>query len=515
MKEAKQTRQTWRGCDSRFSLLFITRKMEGKCRSEIWQLLGTLVEICEIAYSSAIKRSSKSVLRLHNLAYFHHKLCTENIKCLKLTRRKFFGIYFHAITREMALVYRLTCLRSINAEQEERQFTDLKSISGLTSSKTPQNIIDNGLVRIQWEKKNKHRRDPDENKISKLGKRFIFSRTSVPYEHLKSENWQAHCEVISDYLNSGDWWERDESTKSIVFFDGPNDPDFRESGPPLMHFRDSKMHDVYRILRENWEECIRDITKLPLDSIKVYDTEGNFVKRINNGEEGEEMITSGKAVDSEVDLAMSDAGVAIDVPHDILEEEDDDHYDTSSNDCQFRVIQMVVENSDLTDIDESSAMCIASTSTDSQMVENSLTATPLIHTPTTPSPTPSASTTSALAVPTPPTPTVKSKLADNCLTPTQPTSACNILQTPKCRSEVYQTNLARKMSQILDKEDKTFLSLFDKLLVSHNKQPNNANDDYMCALTQLQTKVLKKESELKKVISITVIIVLNQTNFYY
>ena len=79
-------------------------------------------------------------------------LCIQKFGTLKtMTRRKFFGRYFHSLTTHAALTYRLISLRSVNTETQERMFQASKAITRATSNKHPEHIITNIIQRLHEE----------------------------------------------------------------------------------------------------------------------------------------------------------------------------------------------------------------------------------------------------------------------------------------------------------------------------------------------------------------------------
>lgn len=126
--------------------------MKGKCFKETEELLATLTEISKLTYAKSKERSPKSILRLHNVTFRHALLCIEQLKGTKrISKEKLFGIYFHSILVHLPQVCRIIAPSSVHAEDEERLFSQLNSISLRTSSRTPESIRDNGIVRIQAE----------------------------------------------------------------------------------------------------------------------------------------------------------------------------------------------------------------------------------------------------------------------------------------------------------------------------------------------------------------------------
>ena len=70
----------------------------------------------------------------------------------KLTVRKMFGQYHHALTVHAPQQFRIVPISSTNAENEERSFNFLKTISTQTSNHHPDNVISNAFIRAQVSK---------------------------------------------------------------------------------------------------------------------------------------------------------------------------------------------------------------------------------------------------------------------------------------------------------------------------------------------------------------------------
>ena len=94
---AKETKRT---IDYRCAMIVVLNNLRGSVNSMVQQLLDTLVEIQEIAYSLEAMRTPRSVLRLHNLTWQHAILCRSvmGFSLKQMTTRKFYGNYFHNIT---------------------------------------------------------------------------------------------------------------------------------------------------------------------------------------------------------------------------------------------------------------------------------------------------------------------------------------------------------------------------------------------------------------------------------
>ena len=87
------------------------------------------------------------------MTFQHAHLCISIInKPKSLTQCKFYGQYFHSISTETALNSRVVSLKSTNTEDEERHFR-VSSICSATSSRAPDHIIINSIIRMQAEMK--------------------------------------------------------------------------------------------------------------------------------------------------------------------------------------------------------------------------------------------------------------------------------------------------------------------------------------------------------------------------
>ena len=278
-----EERDKMRGCDYRLSLFRVYRAMLAiDCRPHILEILGTLAEICQIAYSGYSCRTRESILRLHNVCHRHHQLCRKFFFSPKtMSRAKFFGIYFHTITVEFPMVYRLVCLKSLLEESKERTFTDLKSISRATSSGQPQHIIHNGLVRFQEEAMLRDYQSTDvENQISRVGSNLPITNSSFALSDLGKEEIQSHFERISDFLLSDGWWHVENGR--LVFLDATGKDGLTQDGPSLTHFRNTKMKDLFNHLKVCWENLLNNPSKIPMWKIRVYDEDGNYTRSIHN-----------------------------------------------------------------------------------------------------------------------------------------------------------------------------------------------------------------------------------------
>ena len=281
---SKETKRTF---DYRCALIMITNQIRGKVNSKVQMLLDTLVEIQEIAYSLDAHRTPRSVLRLHNLTWYHAMLCRKLIgfSLKHLTTRKFYGNYFHNITSHAAIQNRLVSGRSANAEEEERVFDTITNITRTTTSYHASHITGNICIRLQVEKKMHVYQNPhickQETHISKLASSLpSFSNTIIPKEMIVNHSrvWQSHLERISDFLlaGKGAWWKTCKNG-SIEFFDSKGCPEIQPKGPVLHHFRSSTFKAEEAYLKDCWKMCLQCKPLIPVTTLRIEDDKGNQV----------------------------------------------------------------------------------------------------------------------------------------------------------------------------------------------------------------------------------------------
>ncbi|KAL5517132.1 hypothetical protein EMCRGX_G002607 [Ephydatia muelleri] len=279
IQAAVLSKDTLRGCDYRKAMILMYLKTkEIQPDSMLCKVFQTAVQISKILYASEAKRTPKSILNLHNIAFYHAYLCAKLFLAPKhMTRRKLFGRYFHALTTHSPLLYRIICLRSLNTEIQERMFSQVKQISKTTSNQSTDNIVTNAIKRLHYEEGSKHEDTiaVQESEIEKLAKvTGPFTNTCFTIEIMKSASYQSHIERISDYLvcGPGVWWKT--TNDGVEFFDGDFEDDYRDVGPTMHHFRSSSLVDIDALLLEQWEQCITENIQLPAVSIVTYGHEG-------------------------------------------------------------------------------------------------------------------------------------------------------------------------------------------------------------------------------------------------
>lgn len=101
----------------------VTILLAGKADGGVIELLTTLAEMMGTFYAKEESRNPKQILRLANLAFKHALAMRAVLTPPKtMTQRKLYGIYYHSAVHHAAVIYRLVCLSSINAELFERFF---------------------------------------------------------------------------------------------------------------------------------------------------------------------------------------------------------------------------------------------------------------------------------------------------------------------------------------------------------------------------------------------------------
>ena len=105
-------------------------------------------------------------------------------KLKTMTERKFFGTYYHSLTRHAAEQYRLFSGRSTNTEKKEATFNKIKVYTNLTSNDHPENLILNAVIRLQVNEEFSQKSISKENNLSHIYHpiKASFSNTIIPFE---------------------------------------------------------------------------------------------------------------------------------------------------------------------------------------------------------------------------------------------------------------------------------------------------------------------------------------------
>ena len=202
-----------RACDMRAILIIAADKLHGKAPLKVQQLINTLVEMQHILYQPEYDRTPRNILRLHNKSFLHSILCFEVLgyQPKKITRRKLYGKYFHNLSTHAPMQLRIISGQSCNAEDEERTFNAITSITKSTSSNHPSHVIGNVLIRLQCEDAfkemgnhaRKHETDAYIHQLSLTLPNFPNTLFPSFVQHKYRNYWQAHLERISDFLLAG------------------------------------------------------------------------------------------------------------------------------------------------------------------------------------------------------------------------------------------------------------------------------------------------------------------------
>ena len=181
--------------------------------------MSTIVRVAEILYSGDSKRTPKTVLQLYNLTWLHHELCHHFLSNPKLqSRTHLFGIYLHDLVVDAPSIYSLVCMRSTNAESQERLFSQAKHIGLKATSRKPENVLPTILICMPARQRAGDCQQSiyqQDSMVSKAASKLSPSTgTFISDTFLSSRlsSWQAHLMRISSYLMHGEgvWWKREE-----------------------------------------------------------------------------------------------------------------------------------------------------------------------------------------------------------------------------------------------------------------------------------------------------------------
>ena len=375
-----------RGTDYRKGCIIVSKHMRGKWRESVQRIFDSMVEISKFCYAGALKRSPKTILRFHNQTFLHAMRCKMLVgnKPKALTRRKFYGRYFHSFTLHAPLVYRITSLSSIHTEEEERTFSTVNSIANTTSCRRHDEIISPTLIRLQVEQRRKSLDagsayqssfSKQNSEISKISATLDPpTNTIIPHFLLLNypHEYQAHLERIGDFLLPGEniWWSRD--LRGVEFHDGHSEPDHRQEGPTLHHFRYSSLPIEQRYLSESWLKCLEKgvtILHLRLSILRINDDGSRNVVEKETGyfEDDDE--------DTQEDDEISNTGSNAEAEptscdHEDLGDNSDDNEEQENDLCGDNEVGFVIEegkNDTVASEDESTAEMDDKTSTSTQL----------------------------------------------------------------------------------------------------------------------------------------------------
>ena len=138
-------------CDRKKMLLVMTLSLDGIGR-KVLRLLKTLSEVQMILYLCDDQRTAVEVHRPHNSCFEHYILMKEIFrdKLIALTRERLYGKYIHNLLVHAPIQYRFVSGDSINTEDEERQFNEIKNTCKGTTNNKPGHFIAN-IVQMKCE----------------------------------------------------------------------------------------------------------------------------------------------------------------------------------------------------------------------------------------------------------------------------------------------------------------------------------------------------------------------------
>ena len=194
-----------------------------------------------------------------------------------MTRDKPFGKYAHNLLIHAPIQYRIISGESINAEQEERTFNTIQSITkGITNNRRG-HFIGNMMARYEYKTINKVLYEfeqaesstikeiklPGENLV-KLQNNSLFTYN---YIQNNSADWQSHLQRITDFvILENIWWQKTESGIELVDCDKP----LRiEQNPKVHHFRSASIDNILGDLEQHWSNITRNNICIPTHEILV------------------------------------------------------------------------------------------------------------------------------------------------------------------------------------------------------------------------------------------------------
>ena len=264
------------GADLRTAAVHIFLLFAEGDNKDLQTLLDTIVRVSCICYAFDSYRTPRTILQLYNCMWLHHETCTKLFpKTHSLRREKLFGSYLHDLSTHAAQQYEVVCLRSVNAECQERLFGQAKKIALNTTNRQAEHVIPEIMLRLQMKQREGSLLKSISNKHTKVQvatkhvPQCTGSKFSKSFLYRKRSSWQAHLERISSYLVHGPevWWTYDNIYKTYHFHDADNDPDYHPEGPKLGHFRSMGIEDVYKRNRLAWNDILIKKIKLPAESI--------------------------------------------------------------------------------------------------------------------------------------------------------------------------------------------------------------------------------------------------------
>ena len=190
------------------------------------------MEISEICYGFSCSRSPSSILRLYNVTLSVGMLLKDIVSDnpTKVSPGRFYGVHYHGITAHLADMYRIVPIRSLVPEQEEATFYRLKQIVQRTSSRHPQNVVDNCMARQPYTVSD-HRRNYEHSLLSRQTSQLPRRGNTVISRSKHMAALKAHLqEHVPDFVATG--WCQILPSGDICFKDGHDEPESRSDVSP-------------------------------------------------------------------------------------------------------------------------------------------------------------------------------------------------------------------------------------------------------------------------------------------
>ena len=243
----------------------------------------------------------KLVLRLYNLTWLHHELVRDLLYNKTQSNTRLFGNYLHALTVHAPVQYETMCLLSVNAENQERLFSQAKRISLRATNRKVDNVLPTILLSIQARQKMADHKPLAMKKntivMSVAAKLPPFDGTTIEKAFVRGrlQSWQAHLERFSAFLKCGEniWWYENNSTYN--FKDSDSEDDYNSQGPKLLHFCTTKLSEIQTGTKETWQKIIEQDINLPTPSIREF--RGTRMYRTDNDGDQLPEITEEEFVD--------------------------------------------------------------------------------------------------------------------------------------------------------------------------------------------------------------------------
>ena len=286
---------------------------------KIKQLLCTLVNISQILYLSDSSRTPKTVLRLYNITWLHHELCSELIPKPKTQARdRLYGAYFHDLVVHAPPQYQIVCLRSTNTESTEREFSQIKHIGLKATNRRPENVLTTVLLSMQAKDLTGTNSTTTSLKrqatmVTEVANKVPpYSGTVISTEFLKTRmaSWQAHLQRISPYLIHGEgvWWKREQ--QSYRFLDSDTDNETQPQGPPLQHFRDTNIGTIWKQCEKAWEDTLESNTNLPTPYVRTFE-HGEYTGRKSFPATSQQPLTTNAAEHTETQSELQQSTASL------------------------------------------------------------------------------------------------------------------------------------------------------------------------------------------------------------